>query len=100
MEPVVPPPDPRHIVAQQILALCLQEHRVGEQPVAEWWGGLAVRPSRQGDRRSPGREGFLDSDGGMLFIGPEAEKRFGRRHFMELMAAFTAPAAVHRAERP
>ena len=35
--------------------------------------------------------GFLDSDGGMLFIGPEAEKRFGRRHFMDLMAAFTAP---------
>ena len=30
VEPVVPPPDPRHIVAQQILALCLQEYRVGE----------------------------------------------------------------------
>ena len=36
------------------------------------------------------REGFLDSDGGMLFIGPEAEQRFGRRHFMELTTAFTA----------
>jgi ATP-dependent Lhr-like helicase len=27
----------------------------------------------------------------MLFIGPEAERRFGHRHFMELMAVFTAP---------
>ena len=27
----------------------------------------------------------------MLFIGPEAERRFGRRHFMGLMAVFTAP---------
>lgn len=27
----------------------------------------------------------------MLFIGPEAEKHFGRRHFMELTASFTAP---------
>ena len=27
----------------------------------------------------------------MLFIGPEAERRFGRRHFMDLMAVFTAP---------
>ena len=29
VEPVVPPPEPRHIVAQQLLALCLQEHRIG-----------------------------------------------------------------------
>ncbi len=27
----------------------------------------------------------------MLFIGPEAERRFGRRHFMDLTAVFTAP---------
>jgi hypothetical protein len=27
----------------------------------------------------------------MLFIGPEAERRFGHRHFMNLMAVFTAP---------
>ena len=31
VEPVAPPPEPRHIVAQQLLALCLQENRVGEQ---------------------------------------------------------------------
>ncbi|MFD2353727.1 hypothetical protein ACFSTC_37420 [Nonomuraea ferruginea] len=36
-------------------------------------------------------KGFLDEDGGMLFIGPEAEKHFGRRHFIELTASFTAP---------
>lgn len=35
-------------------------------------------------------EGFLDRDGGMLFIGPEAERRFGYRHFMDLTAVFTA----------
>lgn len=34
-------------------------------------------------------EGFLDRDGGMLFIGPEAERRFGYRHFMDLTAVFT-----------
>ena len=27
----------------------------------------------------------------MLFIGPEAERRFGHRHFMNLTAVFTAP---------
>jgi ATP-dependent Lhr-like helicase len=36
-------------------------------------------------------QGFVDREDGMLFIGPEAEHRFGRRHFMGLMAVFTAP---------
>src|SRR5271166_1133635 len=31
VEPVVAPPEPRHIVAQQLLALCLQEHRIGSR---------------------------------------------------------------------
>ncbi|MDY7090976.1 MAG: DEAD/DEAH box helicase, partial [Actinomycetota bacterium] len=31
VEPVIAPPEPRHIAAQQILALCLQEHRAGDQ---------------------------------------------------------------------
>ena len=90
VEPVVPPPDPRHIVAQQILALCLQEHRVGENLLAQWWNGLEpFGPSARPILAHLVREGYLDSDGGMLFIGPAAEKRFGRRHFMELTTAFT-----------
>src|SRR5690606_38216503 len=36
-------------------------------------------------------EGYLESDDGMLFIGPEAEVRFGRRHFMEMTGVFTSP---------
>jgi ATP-dependent Lhr-like helicase len=91
VEPIVPPPEPRHIVAQQILALCLQEHQVGENLWQDWWDGLgpfgvAARPILA----HLIREGYLDSDGGMLFIGPKAELRFGRRHFMELTTAFTA----------
>ena len=34
VEQVAPPPEPRHIVAQQLLALCLQEKRVGQQTLA------------------------------------------------------------------
>jgi ATP-dependent Lhr-like helicase len=92
VEPVVPPPEPRHIVAQQILALCLQEHRVGDQLWPEWWNGLA--PFGRGAEpilRHLVQRGYLESDGGMLFIGPQAEKVFGRRHFMELTAVFTGP---------
>lgn len=91
VEPVVPLPKPRHIVAQQILALCLQESQVGENVWQEWWRGLDdFGPSARPILAHLVREGFLDSDGGMLFIGPEAELRFGRRHFMELTTAFTA----------
>jgi ATP-dependent Lhr-like helicase len=36
-------------------------------------------------------QGYLDINGGMLFIGPEAEWRCGHRHFMNLMVVFTAP---------
>ncbi|MFG2885310.1 DEAD/DEAH box helicase [Streptomyces sp. NPDC048297] len=91
VEPVVAPPEPRHIAAQQILALCLQEHRVGDQLWKEWWGGLGpFGPSAEPILRHLVQEGYLDQDGGMLFIGPEAERRFGYRHFMDLTAVFTA----------
>ncbi|MET7539627.1 DEAD/DEAH box helicase [Streptomyces sp. NPDC005507] len=91
VEPVVPPPEPRHIVAQQILALCLQEHRIGDKLWQEWWSGLGpFGPAAEPIVRHLVSEGYLDQDGGMLFIGPEAERRFGHRHFMNLTAVFTA----------
>ncbi|WP_198946451.1 DEAD/DEAH box helicase [Pseudofrankia asymbiotica] len=91
VEPVVPPPEPRHIVAQQLLAYCLQESRVGDQTWADEWNGLApFDRSAEPIVRHLVRLGYLDSDGGMLFIGPEAERRFGHRHFTELTAVFTA----------
>ncbi|MGW2655805.1 DEAD/DEAH box helicase [Streptomyces sp. NPDC001478] len=91
VEPVVAPPEPRHIAAQQVLALCLQEHRVGDRMWRDWWGGLGPfgAPAEPLVRHLIA-EGYLDRDGGMLFIGPEAERRFGYRHFMDLTAVFTA----------
>ncbi|GAA4961487.1 DEAD/DEAH box helicase [Actinoplanes utahensis] len=90
VEPVIAPPEPRHIAAQQILALCLQEHRAGDQNWSRWWNGLAPF-DRSADPilRHLIDQGYLDSDGGMLFIGPEAERRFGHRHFMSMTAVFT-----------
>lgn len=91
VEPVTAPPAPRHIAAQQVLALCLQEGRVGDAEWAQWWGDLAVF-----DGNAPAivehllATGHLEQDGGMLFIGPEAERRFGRRNFMDLLSVFTA----------
>ncbi|GLZ16342.1 ATP-dependent helicase [Actinomadura sp. NBRC 104425] len=92
VEDVAAPPMPRHLVAQQILAVALQEHRLGNRTWAEQWNGLPPF-DRSGEPilRHLVAEGFLDEDDGMLFIGAEAEKRFGRRHFIDLTASFTAP---------
>lgn len=91
VEPIVVPPEPRHIVAQQVLALALQEHRVGDHTWPESWNGLEPFTERSAVIvRHLLEHGYLESDDGMLFIGPEAELRFGRRHFMGMTAVFTA----------
>ncbi|WP_405548897.1 DEAD/DEAH box helicase [Streptomyces microflavus] len=92
VEPVTPPPEPRHLVAQQLLAVTLQQQRIGDQLWPTQWNGLApFDASAKPILRHLVTQGFLDEDDGLLFIGPEAERRFGRRHFIELTASFTAP---------
>jgi ATP-dependent helicase Lhr and Lhr-like helicase len=91
VEPVAAPPSPRHITAQQLLALCLQEGQVGERTWQEWLPVPVLTADAQQITAYLLEQGFLNADGGMLFIGPEAERRFGHRHFMGLMAVFTAP---------
>ncbi|MFJ3336854.1 DEAD/DEAH box helicase [Streptomyces sp. NPDC086766] len=92
VEPVLPPPEPRHLVAQQLLAITLQQHKLGDQLWDRQWNGLApFDRSAAPILRHLTDEGYLDNDGGLLFVGPEAERRFGKRHFIELTASFTAP---------
>jgi ATP-dependent helicase Lhr and Lhr-like helicase len=92
VEPVVAPPEPRHIVAQQLLALCLQEHRIGSRLWVEAWNGLApFDRSAEPILRYLVEQGFVDQDGELLFVGPSAEQRFGYRHFAGMTAVFTAP---------
>ncbi len=58
----------------------------------EGWNGLApFDRSAEPIWRHLVSEGFIDQDGELLFIGPSAGQRFGRRHFMGLTAVFTAP---------
>ena len=96
VEPVVPPAAPRHLVAQQLLALCLQEGRVGDAVWPQWWRPLPLATPEEADRIGQWLvdTGHLDRDSGMLFIGPEASHRYGRRHFLELLSIFSAPPEV------
>ncbi|MDV3136778.1 DEAD/DEAH box helicase [Mycobacterium sp. 29Ha] len=91
VEPVAATPQPRHIVAQQILAAALQTRSI---PTSGWesqWDPLPMFGDDDALIMDHLLEnGFLESDGGTAFIGAEAERHFGRRHFMELLAVFTA----------
>jgi ATP-dependent Lhr-like helicase len=96
VEPIVPPPAPLHLAAQQLLALCLQERGVGRRLWAQWLGEpFALGPEAAGAAATITdhlvASGFLVDDGGILGIGGEAEAALGRRHFMELLSAFTSP---------
>jgi ATP-dependent Lhr-like helicase len=92
VEPVAPPPSPRHLQAQQLLALCLQEGRVGQWTWAEWLDGLQLASPDESVEIASWlvATGHLDRDSGMLFIGPSAERNYGRRHFLDLVSVFTA----------
>ncbi|WP_290725302.1 DEAD/DEAH box helicase [Gordonia sp. UBA6683] len=92
VEPITPPPSPRHIAAQQMMALCLQEHRIGRSSWRDWWGSLPVFDNSADEIMNfLVAEGYFERDGDFLHIGPEAERRFGRRYFSDLTAVFSAP---------
>ena len=92
VEPVTAPPQPLHLVAQQLLAVTLQHGTIGKRLWSQEWNGLAPF-----DRSAEPifnyllEAGYLDSDQELAFIGPQAEHRFGKRNFLELTASFTAP---------
>lgn len=90
VEPITPPPRPRHLTAQQLLALALQEGAYGASTWREWWGSLALMDDGDEVLAYLRNEGFLVEGGGLLMIGPAAEKTFGRRHFMDLLSSFDA----------
>ena len=65
---------------------------MGRTSWRQWWGDLPVfDDSADQIMDFLIAEGFFDRDGDFLHIGPEAERRFGRRYFSDLTAVFSAP---------
>jgi ATP-dependent Lhr-like helicase len=93
VEPIEPPAEPYHILAQQFMALALQEHGIGLQT---WFNWLERVPAFQ---RMPVhtvqrvvdwmmQKGIIWQDEGIVGIGKAGEEVYGRRHFMELLSVF------------
>ncbi|MBI4240864.1 MAG: DEAD/DEAH box helicase [Candidatus Rokubacteria bacterium] len=96
VEPVIPPPDPLHILAQQVLALALQEGGIGRTCWPEWIGAMpAFAAMSKADVDAVlthmVSQGLLFDDNGILSVGPEGERSFGYRHFREIFSVFTSP---------
>lgn len=93
VEPLVPPPEPLHILAQQGLGIVVQEGAIGEAELRSRLESLHWSDPALVGRIVRGLEelGHLDRDGDLLFVGPEAERRYGRMYFRDLMAVFTSP---------
>jgi ATP-dependent Lhr-like helicase len=96
VEAVVPPPDPYHILAQQVMALCLQERGVGRREWPGWLRGVpafSAMPAGQvgGVLDWMLAEQILSEEEGILWLGRKGEEEFGRKNFLELFSVFTSP---------
>jgi ATP-dependent Lhr-like helicase len=96
VEPIVPPSLPYHVLAQQLLALALQESGIGKQTWVEWIPGLlsTTGVSSQDIVTLVSYmldEGILFEDEGVLGVGAEGEARYGLKNFLELFSVFSSP---------
>ena len=94
IDPVVPPPRPAHIYAQQVMALILQEGGLTKTEIERWLGDMAVAVPAS-DRRAVLnhmlQSDIIRDDAGILHFGSLGEREFGRRHFVDLVATFSEP---------
>jgi ATP-dependent Lhr-like helicase len=93
VEPVTPPPMPEHVLAQQLMALVLQEGGIGRGVWFQWVrrvSGFAELGQEEPDRLvdSMLEKTILWDEAGILGIGEQGEREFGRRHFMSLLSVF------------
>jgi ATP-dependent Lhr-like helicase len=94
VEPVVAPPLPAHLFAQQTMALSLQLGGIPRTDIAAWLGEAAdavPEAERGAILHHMLGTGILTEESGILGLGPRGEREFGRRHFSDLVAAFSEP---------
>lgn len=96
VEPVQPPPMPFHVLAQQIMALALQEGGIGRFTWSDWIGRMPAFSALEESNRASIvaymlETGLLAEDQGILWLGRAGEDEFGRKNFMEIFSVFQTP---------
>ncbi len=96
VESVNAPPKPFHILAQQLMALILQERGIGRRAFVEWLADVPAFTAMPSDQVKALVDhliltGMMFEDAGILSFGPEGEAAYGRKNFLELLSVFTSP---------
>ena len=92
VEAAYPPPEPWAIMAQQAMAATLERSQWARQDLILLLAGAFPESSTRGvtdliDHMV--QLGFLMATDGVLQVGPVTEKRYGRAHYKDLLAAFS-----------
>lgn len=96
VEPIKPPQFPIHVLAQQMLAILLQE---GKMPVDDlrWWLGPFLQATEIDEAQFEQllfglleKEVIFQADG-LVSMGNKGEELYGRKNFLELFSVFLAP---------
>ena len=96
VEPLAPPAMPLHVVAQQLMTLVLQQGGMGRSAWRDWLlqllpsMGLTAEEVDATLTHMLSRE-ILVQDGGILGMGPEGERLYGAKNFMDLLSVFDTP---------
>ncbi len=96
VEPIEPPRRPMHIMAQQIMALALQERGIGRSDWFQWIAGVqGFQKTSVAERASLVAwmlaEDILFDDSGILWFGKKGERKYGRKNFLDIVSVFLSP---------
>ena len=96
IESIDAPPLPYHILAQQFMALALQEGAFEASAWRQHFKGMPVftelpQPKVTALLQFMKQQQLLFTEAGMLSMGDGGQQTFGRRNFMELFSVFTSP---------
>ena len=94
IEPVIAPPEPWHLVAQQAMALLLESGGIGRAALTERLSALFPELDRAGIdavlAHMLATDVLVDIDA-ILAFGQHGEREYGRRHFVDLVSSFDSP---------
>ena len=99
VEPVEPFDNAYHVLAQQLMALSVQEFGVGTSDWWSWVSGTSAYSDISAKERQSLVQHMIEEDilhkaDERLFLGGYGEKHYGRKNFAPLYAVFEAPPQI------
>ncbi|MBK9578950.1 MAG: DEAD/DEAH box helicase [Fibrobacteres bacterium] len=93
VEPATPPASPRHLLAQQVMALGLQTRGLQRAEIGPWLAaaqglGAESPPLLEEIIEFALSSQILSENDGLLWLGREGEQTFGRKNFLDLLSVF------------